>query len=293
MVAAAVAGLVLLAGCGQAPGRAGPAPAASAPGGAGAAPVAEIPEVEPTCMADYPRYADAAELVARADVVVRGTATSSRDYDSYPLPASGSDPAVDPQAGVPPEEVAAIPPIPSTALTVRVTEVVKGDVEVGEVLEVNQAQCTTRPLPTGPATDYVLALSAYGPGIPLSQLNDEQAAWQVADDGALVPVSPRNDLGVDTVAELRALVPPPCTRNWVTDTVPDSTGAADADTAFEEWLASDPTTDTGPEEGAPRTGWAYEPSPFEDEVLRVNSGWEVTVQRSTLDQWRVTGVTCR
>ena len=294
--AGAVAGVLvaLLSGCGQTP-----APGAGTPGLPGAAgasgtpQVPSIPTVEPTCIADYPRYDDATHLVARADVIIRGTATASRDYDSYPMTSTETDPAINPQAGVPPEEVAQIPPIPATALTVRVTEVIKGDVEQGEVLEVNQNQCTARPLPTGPGTDYVLVLSAYGPGVPLSQLNDDQAAWQVASGGDLVPVSPGNDLGVDSISDLVAAVPPPCTRGWVADMIPGFSGAADAETALQEWLASDPAGDTGPEEDTPRTGWSYEPSSSEDEVGTVDSGWEVTIRRSTLDQWRVTGVDCR
>ncbi len=286
-------GLALVSGCGQAQGAGPRAPVTSPLGEVGATGVVPVPTVEPTCQADYRWFTDAAELVAQADVVIRGTATSSRDYDSYPLPPTGDDPAVDPQAGVPPEEVAKIPPIPSTALTVTVTEVIKGDAEVGAVLEVNQAQCTTRPLPTGPGTDYVLALSAYGPGVPLSQLNADQAAWQVASGGELVPVSPRNDLGVDGIDDLLAVLPPPCTRTWVTDMIPDSTGAADAEAARDEWLASDASSDTGPEEGTPRTGWTHEPTGSDDEVVTVNSGWEVTVRRSTLGQWRVTEVACR
>lgn len=189
---------VLVSGCGGS--------AASDPGTSGAtgvpdvqlaAPeVAPIPTVEPTCMASQPSYGDTAELLMKASVVIRGTAIGSRDHDMHPLPPAQTDP--------PPKVTAEAPPNHATALQVRVREVIRGEVAVGEVLEVNQGQCTARPLPVGPDTDYVLVLESVLPGIPLNQLNDFQAAWQVSDQGDLVPVDPRNDLGVDSIDDLIA-----------------------------------------------------------------------------------------
>lgn len=204
--AVAVAGVLVagLSGCGQAPDPAGTR------GPSAALPVAmpdPIPTVEPHCIADYQWFATAVDLVSHADLVVRVTATGpSRDYDLRPDRPFSDDPATSPQAGMSPEELAEIPPLPATAITVRVDDVLKGDVAVGDVFEVNQSMCTARPLPVGPEADYVLALSVFDVGDPLSQLNDGQAAWQVAGDRSLVPVNPEDDLGVGTLDELAAAV---------------------------------------------------------------------------------------
>ena len=194
---------VALAGCGSQTS----AGAASPPASPVAAPTPEpIPEVEPTCIADYFQVADVADLVDQADAIVRGRATASRDYDAYPDPPSGSDPAVNPQYGVPQEEIDKIPPTRVTALSMEVTEVIKGTLDIGQVIEVHQNACTSRPLPVGQDTDYLLALSSYRPDVPYNQINDSQAAWQVTGDQTLTPVNPRNDLNVTTIDDLDAEV---------------------------------------------------------------------------------------
>ncbi|MBC3760962.1 hypothetical protein ACUN7V_20795 [Quadrisphaera oryzae] len=189
-VAGTAALVVVLSGCGQA--GVGEAGAVQAPG--------PIPVVEPTCMADYPWYGSAADVVSRADVVVRVAATGpSRDYQDHPLP----------QAGMSPQEFARFREetvLDATAITVEALEVLKGDVTVGERFEVAQNTCTARPLPVGDGREYLLALERFDPGHPMNQLNDSQAAWQVLADRTLVPVNPENDLGVTSVDQLAALV---------------------------------------------------------------------------------------
>ncbi|WP_146211134.1 hypothetical protein [Quadrisphaera granulorum] len=167
----------------------------------------EIPVVEPHCFAEYHWYSDAAELVADADAVVRVTAVGpSRDYEIRPLPPTDNpNPAVNPQYGMSQEEIDKLPGIAATAITVRVTQVLKGDLAIGDTIEVNQGTCTDRPLPIGPDTDYVLAVSGQR-GAPWGQLNEDQAAWQVDATGGLHPVSPDNELGVRTLDELAAAV---------------------------------------------------------------------------------------
>jgi hypothetical protein len=182
LVTTAALAAVVLSGCGQTVVAAtGPLPADTS--------VPEIPVVEASCVADYYWFADAAELVSRADAVLRVTATGpSRDHEIRP------DPPVDGQ----------VPGIPATAITVRVTQVLKGDLVVGDEIEVDQGTCTDRPLPTGPGTDYVLALGEHE-GHPYGQLNEAQAAWQVDATGGLHPVSPDNDLGVAGPEDLAAV----------------------------------------------------------------------------------------
>ncbi len=168
------------AGCGRPSST-----AATGEASAAGQPVA-IPTVQPTCAADYPWYESVEQLVDAADLVVRVTATGpTREYEV------SADPPDDD-----------LPGLEATALTARVTEVVTGDVAVGDVVEVAQNPCTARPLPVGPDADYVLALAAFGPGVPTSQLNDGQAAWQVDADGRLRPVDPANDLDVTSLDDL-------------------------------------------------------------------------------------------
>lgn len=199
----AAALVVVLSGCGQTAVGVAAAPAA----------VEEpepIPVVEPTCIADYgSSYGSAAQLVAGAAVVVRASPTgASRDYKSYPLPPTSDDPATSPQTGMSPEEFAQFreeAALDLTAITVRVVEVIKGDVAVGDLVEVSQNTCTERPLPTDEGRDYLLALASSEPGTPMSQLSDSGAAWQVRSDRTLVPVHPEDDLGVTSVDQLAAL----------------------------------------------------------------------------------------
>ena len=200
LVTTAVLAVVALSGCGRAVVAVdGPSPADTS--------VPEIPVREASCIADYSWFADAAELVSRADAVLRVTATGpSRDYEIRPDPPTDDpNPAINPQYGMSQEEVDQIPGIPATAITVRVTQVLKGDLAVGDQIEVDQGTCTDRPLPTGPGTDYVLALSGHA-GHPYGQMNEVQAAWQVDATGGLHPVSPDNDLEVDGLEELAAVV---------------------------------------------------------------------------------------
>lgn len=175
-----VAAVVVLSGCAQ------PVEAAAGPSPAGTT-VPVVPVVEAHCAAEYQWYTDAAELVSTADAVLRVTATGpSRQYEVRADPPPRDQP----------------PGVVATAITVRVTGVLKGDVAVGEEVEVQQGLCTDRPLPTGPGTDYVLALSSRSGGRLFGQLNEDQAAWQVDDSGGLHPVSPRNDIGLTTVDDL-------------------------------------------------------------------------------------------
>lgn len=171
-----------LGGCGRPTGAGGTGEALAA----GRSPV--IPTVQPTCAADYPWYESVEQLVDTADVVVRVTATGPTREDEV-----RSDPQEDGSSG-----------LPGTALTARVTEVVTGDVAVGDVVEVVHNACTARPLPVGADADYVLALSTYGPGVPMGQLNDGQSAWQVGAAGRLHSVDPANDLGVTSLGDLVA-----------------------------------------------------------------------------------------
>ncbi|MGQ7297986.1 hypothetical protein [Quadrisphaera sp. KR29] len=205
----AVVALTILSGC----ARGGTSAISIAAAQADPSTPQPIASASATCIADYPQYTSASDLVSRADLIVRVTATGpSRDYDAYPLPHSSEGSGLQPQ---PPQEGLTaqeqqerdLTALPATAITVRVEEVLKGEVTVGDVFEVNQNPCTARPLPTGGDLQYLLALESYQlpPGTPRNQLNDSQAAWQVGQDRSLVPVNPDNDLGITSVDQLLAV----------------------------------------------------------------------------------------
>ncbi|WP_420363260.1 hypothetical protein AABM26_02320 [Curtobacterium aetherium] len=89
--------------------------------------------------ADYPVYEGVADAGADSDVVVKGTYTDSRVTLLRPEQSDSMDPHANPQAGaadVGTEDDAMA--VVVTVSEVRVEEVVKGDVAVGDVIEVSQ-----------------------------------------------------------------------------------------------------------------------------------------------------------
>jgi len=161
--------------------------------------------------ADYPSYETPQDIVDAADVVVRGAVTGSRVKEDHPIVSTTGDPSVNPQAGL--DEVTDVPGIVVTISTVRVEEVLKGDVAVGDVIEVAQlgglyegvryVETSTVALEKG-SDDYVLLLADHGPGVPYDLLHPVQAMYTV-DSGDLDPVAPDNDVAVDTVDDLAEL----------------------------------------------------------------------------------------
>ncbi|HWJ84678.1 MAG TPA: hypothetical protein VNR62_04570 [Cellulomonas sp.] len=164
-----------------------------------------------TSYADYPSYETPQDIVDAADVVVRGVATGSRVLEDKPVVSTTGDPVSNPQAGL--DEVTDVPGVVVTISTVRVEEVIKGDVAVGDVIEVAQlgglydgvryVEAATTTLEKG-AEDYVLLLAAHGPGVPYDLLHPVQAMYTV-DERDLDPVAPDNEVAVDTVDELADL----------------------------------------------------------------------------------------
>jgi hypothetical protein len=165
------------------------------------------PEVV-TSYADYPSYSTPQEIVDAADVVVRGEVTGSRVKEEQPIVSTEGDPTLNPQAGL--DEAPDVPGIVVTISTVRVEEVIKGDVAVGDLIEVAQlgglhegvqyVEAQTTELEEG-SEDYVLLLAAHGAGVPYDLLHPVQAMYTV-DDGELEPVPGENDVAVETVDEL-------------------------------------------------------------------------------------------
>ncbi|MEN0129629.1 MAG: hypothetical protein AAGC49_09330 [Brevundimonas sp.] len=161
--------------------------------------------------ADYPSYSTPQEIVDAADVVVRGEVLGARVEEDHPVVSTEGDPTLNPQAGL--DEVPDVPGIVVTVSTVRVEEVIKGDVAVGDLIEVSQLgglyegvqylESQTTPLEEG-SQDYVLLLAAHGPGVPYDLLHPVQAMYTV-EAGTLEPVPGENPVAVETVDQLEDL----------------------------------------------------------------------------------------
>lgn len=171
---------------------------------------AEPPVV--TSYADYPAYDSPQEIVDAADVVARVTVLDTFVIDDKPEVSTDGDPRTNPQAGL--EDPQDVPGVVVTIADARVDEVVKGDVAVGDVIQVAQLgglyqgvryeEAETTPFDVGGS--YVLLMADHGPGVPYDLLHPVQAMYTV-DDGSeeLQPVAPDNDVAVDSVSDLDAL----------------------------------------------------------------------------------------
>ena len=166
--------------------------------------------------ANYPAYGSSTELIKKADLVIRGTAVSSRPDEMFPDIPADQDPLTNPQAGLTDEEIKAFRAengVVTTVATVRVDEVLKGDVAVGDLVEVSQLggvkdgvkyrDETTTLLEADAKSGYVLFLSTYGAGKPSSLLNPQQAVYTVSAGGTLRPVA-AGAPAISTVSELKS-----------------------------------------------------------------------------------------
>lgn len=89
--------------------------------------------------ADYPDYGSTEAALEAADVVLVGTVESSRELVEYPEVDDSRTGLENPQSGVDIsdedlEEMGVV----TTVTTIKVTEVISGDVEVGDSVEVSQ-----------------------------------------------------------------------------------------------------------------------------------------------------------
>jgi hypothetical protein len=155
--------------------------------------------------ADYPVYASSAELIDKADLIVRGVALSSRPGKLLPDPAVGADPRSNPQAGLPTAAADAAREDAAVAVmitTVRLDEVLTGPGAAGDLIEVSRP-AGEKGLPAA-KSGYVLFLASYGPGEPHDLLNPD-AFYAVADDGTLT-AGGAGSPPPPTIDELRAAV---------------------------------------------------------------------------------------
>lgn len=190
LAAAALAASLLLGGC--------------ASDGAHAEDVVEY-------QADYADFASLEEAVAASGAVVTGSVVASRTVEVFPDAPTGDDPVANPQAGVKGKDVAKIPGVVTTVLTVEVSEVLAGDVAVGDRIEVSQLGGTVdgvtyRERHTTALADggsYLLLLADHGPGVPYDVINPAQGIYTVSGDAATA-VSPEGfaDVSLSSVSRL-------------------------------------------------------------------------------------------
>lgn len=155
-------------------------------------------------VADYPAYATVPEMIDAADVILIGTVLSTRVEEVLADGGTGADPSLDPQAGL--ESTERANSVVVTVAVVEVTQVMKGDVENGQRIEVSQPgernnvpAGTTLVEPGG--MDYAFVLKLHE-GAPYDLVNPQQGLYRVGADGRLTTVSEGNQLPVDRAADL-------------------------------------------------------------------------------------------
>lgn len=165
-------------------------------------------------MADYPAYGSLGEVGQVSDVIVSGTVLKSRSENLYPDVSDSEDPLANPQAGIPSDELEDFPPVIITVSTVEVSEVFKGEVRIGDIIEVSQLggsvdgkSVVERDTTLVDSLDdsIVLFLAAH-PNAPYDLVNPEQGLL-ILDGDQLKPVAESVDIEVpNTVQDLRNLI---------------------------------------------------------------------------------------
>lgn len=163
--------------------------------------------------ASYPVYTDPAALTEAASLVVVGAVLSSevREID-VAAPSDSADPELNPALGAPDEPEDSV--LVFTVHQVRVTDVLQGDAEPGDVVEVSQLggrldgvvfrEEGAPMLRSGQS--YALYLQTYESGNPASLLNATQAAYLELGGGRFSALDESAPAVGAVVAELTARV---------------------------------------------------------------------------------------
>ncbi|WP_406409882.1 hypothetical protein OG923_14440 [Streptomyces halstedii] len=164
-----------------------------------------------TYEADYPSYESIDDLIENADIVVKGTVVTTRVEELMPEVSQEQDPEINPQAGLEPDEGAQMQPVVETISTVRVSEVLSGDISPGGIIEVAQLRGTvgeitykeskTETLVSGDS-EYLFMLAAHGEGAPYDLLNPAQALYTVDGAEQVTAVGEDGFTDLGTVGEL-------------------------------------------------------------------------------------------
>lgn len=166
-------------------------------------------------IADYPGYETVAEATGVAELVIEGEFVGSKVEKLYPDIVETGDEETNPQQGVELseadlEEMAVV----TTVSEVRVTEVLKGDVKVGDVIKVSQLGGTlddvkyvdsaTTLLSTLDASTVLLFLNDQGDSYDL--INPEQGLYTVEGE-KVTPVASAGKLrDLSSVDDIREAV---------------------------------------------------------------------------------------
>lgn len=162
--------------------------------------------------ADYPAFDSLDAIVREADAIVKGTVIGSTVKELMPEVSTEGDPLTNPQAGLSAEEAGEVEPVVITVSTVKVSEVLAGDVKAGDTVEVSQLggtlgattyreEHTTTLAKDG--TQYVLMLADHGDASPYDLLNPEQALYTVGTGGTVQPAAEAGFEDAGTVAGLK------------------------------------------------------------------------------------------
>ncbi|WP_157244529.1 hypothetical protein [Nonomuraea typhae] len=142
--------------------------------------------------ADYPAYESADKLYERASLVVEGTVTGApaRVQELRADKGGGSDPKLNPQAGLESAQQQPGSPVVISVYQVRVTKVFKGGAQPGQAVDVQQLGGTLRGVTyeesgaqvLRPGSGYVLFLETY-PDAPAALLNPQQGQYPLDTAG--------------------------------------------------------------------------------------------------------------
>lgn len=178
------AGGLLLTGCGDS--------------GTEAAPAATMESV--TFHADYPSYDSIEQLDAASDLVaeVRITENSRTVLLTPEEPTDPNDPQSNPTLGVdsPAPAPAKAPPIVITVRTAEIINVISGDGQAGQIIEVQELggvyggkkYAPEHGVGMAPGENYVMFLSAGDGSGPNALLNPDEAKYPEAADGTFEPL---------------------------------------------------------------------------------------------------------
>ncbi|MCJ1709415.1 hypothetical protein [Microbacterium sp. VKM Ac-2923] len=167
--------------------------------------------------ADYPAFDSLGQIEDAADAVVEVVFTGeSRTYELLPIaPEDPTDPEQNPAYGAPPapadQQAQQAPPIIVTAYTATVVGTTKGDLNIGDIIEIKQlggesdgATFTASHETSLAGTDAALVFLSGSGDDPYSLVSPNEGQYPQEAGGSYVPLA-ENEAGV-TPEEVAALV---------------------------------------------------------------------------------------
>lgn len=168
--------------------------------------------------ADYPSYGNVSEIAAAGDVIVQGEVLGSHAGILYPSSDDSTDETANPQGGLADDETGRAREegaVPVTISSVRVIDVLKGDAEPGDVIQVSQpggsgdggqtAEGDAPRLGSIAAESLILVLAAHDDA-PFDLLNPTEAVFTVDSSGKVTSLSSANGFEVSSLEDLKKAV---------------------------------------------------------------------------------------